>query len=90
MLPCTGSCHYAFIKLLSFVKTLYCFCPFLYYFNLVLINQMEWSAILACPNLMCSFNRGDIEGTNSLKVCVCMICFMFVQGLVLWTDLKKD
>ena len=51
---------------------------------------MEWSAILACPNLMCSFNRGDIEGTNSSKVCVCMICFMFVQGLVLWTDLKKD
>ena len=41
----------------------------------------------------CSFNRGNIERTNCSKivfvVCVCMFCFMFVYGLVLWTDLKK-
>ena len=22
-------------------------------------------------------------------VCVCMFCFMFVQGLVLWTDVRE-
>ena len=44
---------------------------------------------------MCSFNSGNVEGTNSLKirccfyVSVCMFCFMFAQGLVLWTDLRK-
>ena len=45
--------------------------PFLnFFFNLVLINQTEWSTIPACPSLMCSFNRGNIEGTNSSKICV--------------------
>ena len=27
----------------------------------------EWSTIPACPSLMCFFNRGDTEGTNSSK-----------------------
>ena len=43
----------------------------------------------ACPSLMCFFNRGDTEGTNSLKI----VCLMFVYalfhvnlctGLILW------
>ena len=45
--------------------------------------------IPVCPSLMCFFNRGDSEGTNSLKI----LCSMFVyvlfyvnlcQGLILW------
>ena len=47
---------------------------------------MEWLTTPACPSLMCSFNRGNIEGTNSLKICfnVCVyMFFMFVLGLVL-------
>ena len=28
----------------------------------------------ACPRLVCSFNRGNIERTNSLKVCVGCLC----------------
>ena len=41
--------------------------------------------IPACPSLMCSFKRGDIEGTNSSKnlsdVCVCMfyVCEMIAN-----------
>ena len=31
-------------------------------------KSMEWSTIPACPNLMCFFNRGDTEGTNSSKM----------------------
>ena len=42
----------------------------------------------ACPNLMCFFSRGNIEGTNSSKVCVwCCICVFFVCeviGFVEW------
>ena len=33
------------------------------------INTIEGSTLPACPNLMCSFNRGNIEGTKSLKIC---------------------
>ena len=32
---------------------------YIYFFNLVTINQTEWSAIPACPSLMCSFNRDN-------------------------------
>ena len=42
--------------------------------------------IPACPSLMCSFNMGNSEGTNSSKrfvVCVRVFCFMFAWGLVL-------
>ena len=48
-----------------------------------------WSTIPACLSLICSFNRGNIEGTNSSKICVMFVyvCFMFVWQLVLWIDL---
>ena len=58
---------------------------------MVWIKQTEWSTIPA--HLVCSFNSDNTEGTNSSKicvdVCVCMFCLIFVQGLVLWTDLRK-
>ena len=31
---------------------------------------VKWSTVPVCPSLMCSFNRGKIEGTNSSKICV--------------------
>ena len=40
-------------------------------------NSTEWSTIPACPSLMCFFNRGDTEGTNSSK----NLCLMFVYVL---------
>ena len=39
--------------------------------------------IPACPSLMCSFNRGNTEGTNSLKMCVWCLC---MHVLCLWRD----
>ena len=40
-------------------------------------KSTEWSTIPACPSLMCFFNRGDTEGTNSLKIlCPMFVCFM--------------
>ena len=40
-------------------------------------KSTEWSTIPACPSLMCFFNRGDTERTNSSK----MLCPMFVYVL---------
>ena len=34
---------------------------------------MEWSMIPACPSLMCFFNRGNTEGTNSSES-LCLMC----------------
>ena len=62
--------HFFYISVHSF---------FTFFFNLVSINEMERSTISACPSLMSSFHRGNTEGSNSLKSCVCvrMVCFMF-------------
>ena len=40
-------------------------------------KSTEWSTIPACPSLMCFFNRGDPEGTNSSEI----LCPMFVYVL---------
>ena len=40
-------------------------------------KSTEWSTIPACPSLVSFFNRGDGEGTNSLKI----LCSMFVYVL---------
>ena len=52
--------------------------PFLCFFLKSGIDKStEWSTTPACPSLMCFFNRGDTEGTNSLKI----LCLMFVYVL---------
>ena len=43
---------------------------FIFFFNLVLINQTESSTIPAGHSLMCSFDRGNTEETISSKMCV--------------------
>ena len=48
-------------------------------------KSTQWSTIPACPSLMCFFNRGDTEGTNSSKV----LCLMFVYVLF-YVDLCHD
>ena len=37
--------------------------------------------IPACPSLMCSFNRGNIERTNFENLCLMFVyvCFMFAK-----------
>ena len=51
--------------------------PFLSSFKSGIDKSTEWSTIPACPSLMCFFNRGDTEGTNSSKI----LCPMFVYVL---------
>ena len=52
-------------------------------------KSTEWPTIPACPSLMCVFNRGDTERTNSSEekklfdVCVCFVLYKFVSGLIL-------
>ena len=45
--------------------------------------------IPACPSLMCSFNRDNIEGTNFSKICVwcsCMSCMFYVGEVISFVD----
>ena len=78
MLPYdTGICCYALYNILEFLLLL-SIPLFLYtFFKSGIDKSTEWSTIPACPNLMCSFNRGDTEGTNSSKI----LCPMFVYVL---------
>ena len=48
-------------------------------------KSTEWSTIPACPSLMCFFNRGDTEGTNSSKI----LCLLFVYVLF-YVNLCQD
>ena len=43
----------------------YCFCPFLFSFNLVLIFILFLSQTEGSESFMLMFNKGSIEGTNS-------------------------
>ena len=36
-------------------------------------KSTEWSTMPACPGLVCFFNGGDTEGTNSSKI-LCPMC----------------
>ena len=49
----------------------------LFFFKSVIDKSTERSTIPACPSLMCFFNMGDTEGTNSWK----KLCSMFVYVL---------
>ena len=43
--------------------------------------------IRACPSLLWFLNRGNIEGTNSLKLLCLIFVYVFckfVSGLILW------
>ena len=46
-----------------------------------------WATIAACPSLMCFFNRGNTEGSNSSK----NLCLMFVYlFIIFYVGLCKD
>ena len=43
--------------------------------------------IPACPSLLCFFNRGNIEGTNTSKIlCLMLVSVLckFMSALILW------
>ena len=75
----TGICHYVFIYLKKKKKSIVSVRSFL----ISGIDKLEWSMIPACHSFMCSFNRGNIEGTNSENLCLMfseyMFCFMFAK-----------
>ena len=81
---CAACCHMALVFAVMhlynvFFIFFYCFCSFLFYTFLKsgIDKSTEWSTIPACPSLMCFFNRGNTEGTNSSKI----LCPMFVYVL---------
>ena len=64
----TGIYHYALCNMIFFSV------------HFFIINKLEWLMIPACPGLMCSFNKGNTEGTNSSKICIWCLC-MYVLRL---------
>ena len=54
--------------------------PLLYIFlKSGITKSTEWSTVLACPGLMCLFNNGDTEGTNSWKILSSMFVYVLCQ-----------
>ena len=49
---------------------------FILFFKYGIDKSTEWSTIPACPSLMCFFNRGDTEGTNSSKILSPMLVYV--------------
>ena len=84
-------CFCPFLPFLSLSLSLFFFLSFFFPFLspsssvLVLKTLTEWSTIPACPSLMCSFNSGNTEGTDSSKMCVWCLCVFFFL-LCLCTD----
>ena len=70
---------FAVMHLYSVLEFFCCFCLFLFYTFLEsgIGGSTEWSAMPACPGLVCFFNRGDAGGTGSSRV----LCLMFVYVL---------
>ena len=71
---------FAVMHLYDILELLYCVCPFLFYTFLKsgIDKWTEWFTIPACHSLMCFFNRGDTEGTNSSNI----LCSMFLYVLL--------
>ena len=81
---CTERCHTALVFAVMHLYNTFEFCiasdhSFSCFFKKKsgIDKSTEWSTIPACPFLMCFFNRGDTEGTNSSKI----LCPMFVYVL---------
>ena len=92
MLPYgTGICCYAFIKkknIYIYIASVHSFF-YTFFFKSGIDKSTEWSTLPACPSLMCSFNRGGTEGTNSsIVLCSVFVYVLFYvnlcTGLILW------
>ena len=84
-------CFHWYLLLCIYIIFFIAFVHFFFFFDTFsksgLDISTEWSTIPACPSLMCFFNRGDTEGTNSLKILCLMFVYVlckFVSGLILW------
>ena len=66
------------LSFLNFILSVCVHSCFIFFPNLVWINQTAWSTMAVCPSLLCSFNTGNIEGTNSSKMCVYMYVLFYV------------
>ena len=53
-------------------------------------------SVLVCPSNAPRVSSSSVwvlsqkNGVRCLCVYVCLFCYMFVEGLVLWTDLRRD
>ena len=85
-------CHMALVFAVMHLYTIFNFsllCPLLFYTLKKMSGidkSTEWSTIPACPSLVCFFNWGNTEGTNSSeKDCLMFVNIFstFVSGLIL-------
>ena len=85
---CAACCHLALVFAVMHLYNIFKFFIasvhfFFYTFLKSGIDKLvKWSMIPACPSLMCFFNRGNTEGTNTLKIlCLMFLYFLFYAGL---------
>ena len=82
LVVCASCCHMALVLPVThlYIKQIASVLLFLSFFNTFLKSDIdkstEWSTIPACPSLMCFFNRGGTEGTNSSKILFSMFVYV--------------
>ena len=82
---CAACCDVALIFAIMHLRdVLYFFVllsiPFFFLFSLIWYQYMrkKWLTIPACPSLMCSFKRGNVEGINFKILCLMIVCTVYV------------
>ena len=85
---CAACCHVTLVLAIMHLYNIFKFFiafvhSYFYTFLKSGIDKLtEWSTIPACPSVMCFFNRGDTEGTNSSKILGSMFVYvLFYVGL---------
>ena len=88
---CTYICNNSSLKkrevfpfFLLFLSAPFVYSSLIWY--LVSMYWTEWSTIPAGPGLVCSFDRGSIEWTDSSKVCVWFLCMYVLSCLCVGTS----
>ena len=79
LVVCAACCHMTLVfAVMHLYNILEFFIASVHSFFILFVNLVstEWSTIPACPILMCFFNRGDTEGTNSSKILCLMIVYV--------------
>ena len=72
------------MQFIEYLSSFIIFCSFLLLFSNISHKRSTIDGtvlmIPACPSPMCSFKRGNIEGTNSLKfLSDVWVCFVFAK-----------
>ena len=83
-----GTCCWSFCLLIFVVVSVFCFLKifFIFFFHLEWVNQMEWSMILACPNVVVCFLTRAVSRELTLWKGVWCLCMQVLFYIYLCMD----